>query len=51
MTDDEFETMVKSVLVELEANDKNLSEENNRFWRQEIANHKYMFDRKERQIE
>jgi len=33
MTDDEFETMVKSVLVELEANDKNLSEENNRFWR------------------
>jgi len=50
-TDEEFETMVKSVLVELEAKDKNLNEENGRFWRSEIANHKYMFDRTERKIE
>jgi secreted Zn-dependent insulinase-like peptidase len=45
MTDEEFQTMVKSVLVELEAKDKNLSEENSRFWKSEIANHRYMFDR------
>lgn len=43
--------MVKSVLVELEAKDKNLSEENTRFWNSEIANHRYMFDRIERKIE
>lgn len=30
MTDDEFQTMVKSVMVNLEAKDKNLSEENTR---------------------
>jgi secreted Zn-dependent insulinase-like peptidase len=51
MTDEEFQTMVKSVLVELEAKDKNLNEENSRFWRTEIANHRYMFDRTERKIE
>lgn len=51
MTDEEFQTMVKSVLVELEAKDKNLNEENARFWRTEIANHRYMFDRNIRKIE
>ena len=51
MTDEEFQTMVKSVLVELEAKDKNLSEENSRFWKSEIANHRYMFDRNQRKIE
>jgi len=43
--------MVKSVLVELEAKDKNLSEESSKYWSSEIANHRYMFDRVERKIQ
>jgi secreted Zn-dependent insulinase-like peptidase len=42
--------MVKSVLVELEAKDKNLSEESSKYWSSEIANHRYMFDRVEKKI-
>lgn len=43
--------MVKSVLVDLEAKDKNLSEESSKYWSSEIANHRYMFDRVERKIQ
>jgi len=32
LSDEDFDTMVKSVLVELESADKNLSEENSRLW-------------------
>lgn len=45
MSDSEFETMIKSVLVEIEAKDKNLREIHSRLFAQEIGNHRYQFDR------
>jgi len=41
ITDADFETMVKSVLVNIEAKDKNLSEEHGRMFGEEIAKHRY----------
>jgi insulysin len=49
MPDSEFDQMVKSVLVETEAKDKNLSETNTRFFIQEICKHRYQFDRQEQE--
>ena len=37
--------MISSVLVNLEAKDKNLSEENTRLLSMEVGHHRYMFDR------
>lgn len=41
MADSEFETMVSSVLVDIEAKDKNLGEVATRFFNGEIASHRY----------
>jgi secreted Zn-dependent insulinase-like peptidase len=51
MPDAEFETMVKSILVNLEAKDKNLSEEHSRMYGSEIAQHRYQFDRQQTECE
>lgn len=45
LSDAEFETMVKSVLVNIEAKDKNLAEEHSRLFGSEITQHRYQFDR------
>lgn len=45
LPDSEFETMVKSVLVEIEAKDKNLNEEQSRLFGHEVSLHRYQFDR------
>ena len=45
ISDEEFATMVKAVLVGIEEQDKNLSEEVSRFFKSEIAIHRYHFDR------
>jgi secreted Zn-dependent insulinase-like peptidase len=43
--------MISSVLVNLEAKDKNLSEENQRLIASEVGQHRYMFDRQQRECE
>lgn len=50
ISDEEFKTQVESVMVSLAEKDYNLSREHSRFW-DEIAVHKYMFDRQEKEIE
>lgn len=42
--DDEFQTMVKAILVNIEEKDKNLAEENARLFTIEIGIHRYQFD-------
>lgn len=49
--DEEFATMVKAVLVNIEEKDKNLAEENARFFSIEIDKHSYIFDRQQRMAE
>ena len=51
MSDKEYQTMISSVLVNLEAKDKNLSEENTRLFAGEVGQHRYMFDRQQRECE
>lgn len=43
--------MISSVLVNLEAKDKNLSEENTRLLSMEVGHHRYMFDRQQRECD
>ena len=50
MSDEEFATNVKSVLVSVEEKDKNLNEEYSRF-QGEISSHRYQFDRQEKDAE
>lgn len=49
MPDSEFDTMVKAVLVDLEAKDKNLAEESDRFFNAEVGSHRYHWDRQQRE--
>jgi secreted Zn-dependent insulinase-like peptidase len=51
MPDAEFETMVKSILVDLAAKDKNLSEEHHRMYSAEVAQHRYQFERQQQECE
>ena len=50
MSDEEFATNVKSVLVNVEKKDKNLNEESFRY-QGEISDHRYQFDRQEKEAE
>jgi secreted Zn-dependent insulinase-like peptidase len=50
MTDEQFQTVVKAVLIGLEQKDKNLQEVNVRFYTNEIGCHRYHFDRQQREI-
>lgn len=45
MTQAEFDVKVQSVLTNIEAKDKNLSEEHARLFGQEVSFHRYQFDR------
>lgn len=51
MPDADFETMIKSVLVDLSAKDKNLAEEHARMFSQEVSQHRYQFDRQSKECE
>jgi secreted Zn-dependent insulinase-like peptidase len=46
----DFKTQVQAVLIRIQEKDYNLVKENNRYWT-ELATHKYIFDRQEREIE
>jgi len=50
LSDEEFKTQVDSVMTKIAEKDYNLSSEHSRLWN-EIAAHKYLFDRQEREIE
>ena len=50
MTNEEFSVQVEAVAVKLGEKDYNLNSEHARYWG-EIAVHKYMFDRQEKQME
>jgi secreted Zn-dependent insulinase-like peptidase len=41
ISDADFETMVKSVLVNIEAKDKNVAEEHTRLFNTEVSLHRY----------
>lgn len=47
MSDTDFNTMVNSVLVDIEAKDKNLSEQTSRYFNSEIVTHRYQFNRQQ----
>ena len=49
MTDEEFKTNMGSVLTNISEKDKNLNESFTRSWN-ELANHKYNFERQENDI-
>lgn len=49
ISDADFETMVKSVLVNIEAKDKNVAEEHTRLFSTEVSLHRYQFDRQEKE--
>jgi insulysin len=49
-TDEEFKVQVESVRIRVAEKDYNLGKENGRFW-SEIATHKYMFDRQEKELD
>ena len=50
LTQEEFKTQVESVITKVAEKDYNLFSEHSRFW-SEIASHKYMFDRQNREVE
>ena len=50
MSDEEFKTQVDSVMVKISEKDYNLVKQNFRMW-EEIATHKYLFDRQKKEIE
>lgn len=50
ITEEDFKTQLDSVLVKLSEKDYNLSREHSRLWG-EIATHKYMFGRQDKEIE
>jgi len=49
ITEEDFKVQVQAVSVRLSEKDYNLSKENSRFFTNEIATHKYLFDRQEKE--
>lgn len=50
ITDEAFNTVINACVTEVTQKDLNLSERSRRYW-SEIATHKYLFDRKEKEAE
>ena len=50
ISEEDFKQQVEAVLVQIAEKDNNLQQLNSRFWN-EIAEHKYLFDRQEKEIE
>jgi len=51
LSDEDFKTCVDSVLTITAEKDKNANEELARYWSQEFATHKYLFDRQDKECQ
>ena len=49
-TEEQFNEQRNAVKIQYEEKDKSLKEEYNRHWSNELATHKYLFDRQEREV-
>jgi secreted Zn-dependent insulinase-like peptidase len=51
LNEEDLQTQIEAVMVQVAEKDYNLRMENKRFWQEIATTHTYMFDRQEREIE